>query len=669
MEPGRRGGLRSRSADLGDVVGLVKDIAKFLDRLQAESLSEDSQQVRESLAGRIEFTLRTFALPGRRESTSSLELPPPPSPRGSLPGPAPPLPLSPPPPLHSLDSSLSSSHMSVSMDSSRTEEEEELEDMGRYSLPFRVGRPSALASKVVVEEEEEEEQEEEEDKGEEEAAFTPHTIEFQPQETSTPQTSPKKAERSSWVRAPSSMDHGPDTTGEGRDSEGEEEEDFYDSMVTEETEGMRAERRTDLQAPAGGIIKSAKILNAHAEHTGWLWRKESVFRSNSRFWALVYGGKLLLFTEPKDTQERESIDLRDAVLRRHKKGRGFVVLVPSSQQGKAKNVKHEFQTVNTEQATEWINHLQAALGLLISARPARERSEKNSQAKTLSRWFSQVSFSSSDEEVPVAPGKKPLEAMSSTSSEPGADDEYETVEIRPGVGLLPPARQGEVYDVPRAQLPLAAPSAAQLERSLQDGARHMRRESSRSPRPGLPGSRAEVEASRRRVSARQAAPPPPSPRAIQAPPGPSPRVPPRKPPPGEEGAESGVWRGAMTMGRRTKTRHAEGEMRARTQSTGVEMVPRELQQEMAPILDRIREKPAVPARPTNLNLEKEAGPAYSQVDRSRPRQGPGTLPRPGPGTLPRPQEQLGTSFLHDMVRSGRLGPQASLPGGAAWAAR
>ena len=37
--------LRSQSSDMGDVVGLVKDMAKFLDRLQYENLSEDSEQV------------------------------------------------------------------------------------------------------------------------------------------------------------------------------------------------------------------------------------------------------------------------------------------------------------------------------------------------------------------------------------------------------------------------------------------------------------------------------------------------------------------------------------------------------------------------------------------------------------------------------------------------
>ena len=42
---GSRPPLRSQSSDMGDVVGLVKDMAKFLDRLQHENLSDDSEQV------------------------------------------------------------------------------------------------------------------------------------------------------------------------------------------------------------------------------------------------------------------------------------------------------------------------------------------------------------------------------------------------------------------------------------------------------------------------------------------------------------------------------------------------------------------------------------------------------------------------------------------------
>ena len=121
---------------------------------------------------------------------------------------------------------------------------------------------------------------------------------------------------------------------------------------------------------------------------------------------------------------------------------------------------------------------------------------------------------------------------------------------------------------------------------------------------------------------------------------------------------------AMTMGRRPKARPAAGG-RQRTHSEvsevgglGVEVAPRDLQAEMAPILDKIsREggyKPSVPARPRNLPLDC---PPYSKVERKA---------RPGPGTLPKPPlaaRPLGNSFLHSLVATGRLGGELCPAGG------
>ena len=42
---GRRPPARSRSSDMGDVMGLAKDMAMFLERLRMEELSEDCAQV------------------------------------------------------------------------------------------------------------------------------------------------------------------------------------------------------------------------------------------------------------------------------------------------------------------------------------------------------------------------------------------------------------------------------------------------------------------------------------------------------------------------------------------------------------------------------------------------------------------------------------------------
>ena len=93
----------------------------------------------------------------------------------------------------------------------------------------------------------------------------------------------------------------------------------------------------------------------------------------------------------------------------------------------------------------------------------------------------------------------------------------------------------------------------------------------------------------------------------------------------------------------------------------VEVTPRLMQAEMAPILNRIAKegsynKPAVPNRPRNLTVATSkqdptsSCPPYSQVDRSKARgSGPGTAPKPQLAARP-----LATSFLHSMVQTGRL---------------
>ena len=250
--------LRSQSSDMGDVVGLVKDMSKFLDRLQYENLSEDSEQVRKgmerrqdsesnlyyqvrsSMSARIEFVLRSFPS-SRHSSVASLDLPPPPP---SLL--APPLPLSPPPP-HSLNSSASSSHMSISMEDSRVveeddefqyEEDECYENSGMQKtttaapplptagppLPSRAPRPSGLGVGEVVDSQKVDQ--------------VPPTLEFQPQETSTPHTTPRKSFSKTIDRSVGppplmmSMDTDPDTSGEiGGDTI--DEDPLYDSMVNE----------------------------------------------------------------------------------------------------------------------------------------------------------------------------------------------------------------------------------------------------------------------------------------------------------------------------------------------------------------------------------------------------------------------------------------------------
>ena len=438
----------------------------------------------------------------------------------------------------------------------------------------------------------------------------------------------------------------------------------------------------------------------HADHSGWLWRKESLFKANNRFWALVYAGTIYLYTEPKDMQEKEAIFLGGAKLMRHKKGKGFVVVMPLVP-GKKKPGKHEFETVNEEQANEWISKLQTVMSGLKEVHDTKTEENLTKECTTLSRkssaketpktpkekpksptkdkivaFFShQNSFSSSDEESQSDSSKKPRDsAMSSISLD--QDDEYETVEIstRPApVPVKTLARVEEQYDVPRAfsGAPLTAAdpethgdSWKLLESKMAEAAIKMKRESAKvnarnsapqQPRKTLK-SPEELEAQKARVRARQL-------ETLARPSTVSSTSPNRAP--------RNLAQESMTMGRRPKVQTRDKDRdggRPRTHSellegevsvVGVEVTPRLMQAEMAPILNRIAKegsynKPAVPSRPRNLTVTSKPEPTascppYSQVDRSKARGAPGTAPKPPVAARP-----LGTSFLHSMVQSGRL---------------
>ena len=278
--------MRSQSSDMGDVVGLVKDMAKFLDRLQHENLSDDSEQVgvealqqnnmkqsyiyqvRSSMSSRIEFVLRSFPT-SRHSSVASLDLPPPPP---SLL--APPLPTSPPPPQSLNSSSASSSHMSISMEDSRVVEEDEefayeedecYENSGTNQntpaapstsstgppLPSRTPRPSGLEMSEVVEPQQ--------------VGGAQPTLDFQPQETSTPHTTPRKS-FSRTIERPMgppplmmSMDTDPDTSAEVGDDTIDEDP-LYDSMVNE------SEPESPISIKTDPISNAAKVKQINSQN-------------------------------------------------------------------------------------------------------------------------------------------------------------------------------------------------------------------------------------------------------------------------------------------------------------------------------------------------------------------------------------------------------------------
>ena len=235
-------------------------------------------QVRSSMSARIEFVLRSFPS-SRHSSVASLDLPPPPpslltnAPPSLLQAP-PPLPLSPPPPQSLNSSSASSSHMSISMEDSRVveeddeflyEEDECYENSGMHQtttttspplptvgppLPSRAPRPSGLGVSEVVDSQKKVEQ------------VQAPTLEFQPQETSTPHTTPRKSFSKTIERSVGppplmmSMDTDPDTSGEaGNDTI--DEDPLYDSMVNENEPESPIAQKTD---PINSAAKVEQIF-------------------------------------------------------------------------------------------------------------------------------------------------------------------------------------------------------------------------------------------------------------------------------------------------------------------------------------------------------------------------------------------------------------------------
>ena len=134
------------------------------------------------------------------------------------------------------------------------------------------------------------------------------------------------------------------------------EEDSYESLFETlgEPQKKRPERRTEILSPAGGIITSAEILNARADQFGWLWRKERMFRSRERYWALLYHKVIYLYLDSKDKEER--IDLKQGAAVRLQRDKSRFVITLSDPSG-----KHDFQAEDANTADSWIKILETKI--------------------------------------------------------------------------------------------------------------------------------------------------------------------------------------------------------------------------------------------------------------------------------------------------------------------
>merc|ERR1711915_110115 len=98
---------------------------------------------------------------------------------------------------------------------------------------------------------------------------------------------------------------------------------------------------------------SSTILTSNADHKAWLWRKESLLKTN-RYWALVYSNCLYLYKTAQDTEALEMLDLKGASMKKHNKGIRFVLTVINKEKG-GKKKDHQLNTENTQKTQQWIS--------------------------------------------------------------------------------------------------------------------------------------------------------------------------------------------------------------------------------------------------------------------------------------------------------------------------
>ena len=127
-------------------------------------------------------------------------------------------------------------------------------------------------------------------------------------------------------------------------------------LSKDEPKKKRSESRTDKLIPAGRKFTSAEILNGRADQVGWLWRKERMFRSRERYWALLYHKVIYLYLDSKDKEEYEKIELKQGAAVRLQRNKSCFVISLSNPSG-----KHDFQAVDTNTADSWIKIIQTKI--------------------------------------------------------------------------------------------------------------------------------------------------------------------------------------------------------------------------------------------------------------------------------------------------------------------
>merc|ERR1711892_276114 len=362
----------SSETSVNDMISFLKDVQKFLDRLNHENLSEDCLEIKYSLSNRIEFYTKKNRADWRQTNSNerdSFDLPPPPpaflepesSTRQSFP---PPLPTSLPPTLLEgpppLPVRKPKNSMSMSLDTSSAEEsftnyedKSSANEFDTYddSMDNQDSKKGSVMSLDLYAADSDSEDYDKILRSQ--ARLVLNTPGTPPTKTSTPKSKRNSGMSFKFENIPESNENLPEPI----------EEDEYD--IVENLGEHKSIPDVDFEGT------SARILNSLADHKGWLWKKESIFKT-PRFWALIYNSSLYLYSDATDEMAKEVYTLEDASLKKHKKGIKFIVHVHGTY--KNKNAKQEYQAENSEQTDIWIHTLENAIATAGKITKPRKKS-------------------------------------------------------------------------------------------------------------------------------------------------------------------------------------------------------------------------------------------------------------------------------------------------------
>ena len=330
--------VRSSFNDINvtDLVSFLADVQKFLDRLNHEDLSEDCREIKHSLSCRIDFYTKKSRTDWRSQSNFNLNN------RNSF-------------DIKSEEHRFSrTSNIYDNQEYSKTSTPPSLPDSkppdddqdtegGPPPLPARKQGPSS--SSMSMEESSYCDTTTTDSEADYSHAKINNSLQFSPDLPPAKTSTPRKMRNSELFH------HNNNSFIEEEEEDGDEEE--YDLV-----EIKTIENHYDAKSSALDI--SSRSMTEIADYKGWLWKKESIFKS-VRYWALIHQSHLYLYADVKDDVYKESFNLEDAHLKRHKKGVKFLVQVSGTY--KNKNSKQEYQTESAEQTDLWIMHLENAIAM------------------------------------------------------------------------------------------------------------------------------------------------------------------------------------------------------------------------------------------------------------------------------------------------------------------